>query len=162
MNKPIGKEKIEFIVMSEPPKSNKRFLFNKNDIISGVAKWGVAQSPYHRPDKLEIVLDKLNEIITPFFVEAEKKNLGFIEMTYEEIKDFVFKHTTSIPEFEAWNEPKIDTGNPFQGSSSRYHTTKPDYNFIDLHALARNVANDIIREGKETPIPLILKEGVAN
>jgi len=39
----------------------KKFLINKNDIISGVAKWGVAASPYHRPENLEIVLDKLNE-----------------------------------------------------------------------------------------------------
>ena len=133
----------------------KKFLFSKNNILGGVAKWGVEQSPYHRPKNLEVVLDKLNEILTPLFEDAEKNNLGFMELTYEEIKEFVFNSTTQIPEFVAWNEPKINTGNLFQGSSSRYHAPKPDYDFIDLHALAHNVANDILwnTDGAKQSIP---------
>lgn len=132
-----------------------KFLFSKKDILSGVAKWGVAQSPYHRPDFLEIVLDKLNNKISEFF---QDENNYFLKMSYQEIKDFVFKHTTSIPEFLEWNEPKKSAGENFIASSSRFHTTKPEYDYIDLHALSRNVANDILweSEGAKKSIPSIL------
>lgn len=135
----------------------RKFLFSKNNILQLVACHGVGASPYHRPENLEVVLDKLNDILTPLFAGAE---LGFLEMSYEEIKDFVFKHTTAIPEFEAWNEPKINSDHPLIGTASRYHTIKPDYDFIDLHALARNVANDILwnSEGAKLPIPIIITE----
>lgn len=137
----------------------KKFLFNKNDILSGVAKWGVAQSPYHRPEKLEVVLDKLNKILDPLFTEKDAYG-NWLHLSYEDLIEFIFKHTTSIPEFVAWNEPKINAGPNFIASSSRYHTTKPDYDYIDLHALARNVANDILwnTDKAKSPIPLILGE----
>lgn len=136
------------------------FLFSKNDILSGVAKWSVAQSPYHRPENLEKVLDALDRILEPLFEEAVKENLGYLKMSYEQIKDFVFNHATSITEVMEWNEPKIDSGNPLQGTASRYHQPKPDYDFIDLHALARNVANDIIWEvdGAKEPIPNLVRQ----
>jgi hypothetical protein len=134
----------------------KIFLFSKKDITSGVAKWGIKQSPYNRPEKLEVVIDKLDSLIDPLF---EKDPYGkWLKLTYEEIKEFVFKYTTAIPEFVEWNNPRIDAGEGFIASSSRYHTTKPDYDYIDLHALARNVANDILfdSEGAKHSIPLIL------
>ena len=138
----------------------KKFLFSKKDILGGIAKWAVHQSPYHRPDNLEIVIDKLNELISPMFSETDLSK-HFMELSYQEIQDFVLGHCGQIPEFMAWNEPKIQTGNPLQGSSSRYHKTKPDYDYIDLHALARNVANDILRDqiGIQVSIPLILGDG---
>lgn len=138
----------------------KKFLFSKKDILGLVAKHAIGATPYHRPDNLEIVIDKLNDIITPFFKKDEE--FEFMELDYEAIKEFVFKHTTAIPEFEAWNEPKIKSDSPWIGTSSRYHSIKPDYDFIDLHALARNVANDILFESMGgRSIPLILgKENV--
>src|SRR6266404_5460811 len=89
-------------------KKQRKFWFSKSNILSGVAKWGVAQSPYHRPENLEVVIDKLDEAIKPFFEKEE-----FIEMPYQEIIDFVFKYTTAIPEFMAWNEAKINGGPNF-------------------------------------------------
>ena len=138
----------------------KKFLFSKKQLLGLVALWGIRQSPYHRPDNLEIVIDKLNEIVTPFF--RKDQEFEFMELPYEGIKDFVFKYTCSIPEFMAWNEPKIHSDSPLIGTSSRFLTIKPDYDFIDLHALARNVANDILFESMGgRSIPLILgKENV--
>lgn len=135
---------------------NRKFYLNKNAVLSGVAKWAVYQSPYHRPENLEMVLDKLEKIIDPLFDKNEYGDI--LELSYEEIKEFVFKNTTAIPEFEAWNVAKKPGGD---GSSSRYHMPNPDYDFIDLHALARNVANDIVwdAEGGKTPIPVMLGEG---
>lgn len=134
----------------------KTFYFSKNDILSGIAKWGVAQSPYHRPANLEVVLDKLNKKLTPLF---KRNKFNWKKMSYEKIKEFIFKHATSIPEFVAWNEPKL-TG--WSGYVTGHSDIKPDYDFIDLHALVRNVTNDIVRSGHETPIPLILNQGVIN
>ncbi len=83
----------------------KKFLVSKKDILSGVAKWAVAQSPYHRPDNLEIVLDKLND-------KLDKWEDVYIykEMSYQSIKDYLKEKLMSIPEFVLWNERKNGDG----------------------------------------------------
>ena len=40
--------------------NEKKFLVSKDNILSEVAKWAITQSPYHRPDNLEKVLDELD------------------------------------------------------------------------------------------------------
>lgn len=127
----------------------KEFIVSKNDIIGGVAKWGVTQSPYHRPQNLETVLDKLDYSIAPMFKTAK---LGFLSMNYAEIKDFVSLHTRAIPEFMDWNKRR--NGREGAGFSSRDSDTPADDDFIDLDALARNVANEIVfdsMEGRSIP-----------
>ena len=132
----------------------KQFLVSKRDILSEVAKWAVAQSPYHRPDNLEIVLDKLNE----GFGKWGNNNMGYEHFTYKRLKDFLGRELRRIPEFLAWNERK--NGNQSQYKFIDRYGTKnnPDDDFIDLDALIRNVANSIIREGTEKSIPEILGE----
>lgn len=58
-----------------------KFLVSKKNILSEVAHWAVAQSPYHRPDNLEIVLDKLNILLGEW-----KENLGYREMIFQDYK----------------------------------------------------------------------------
>ena len=141
----------------------KEFLVSKRNILSEVAKWAVAQSPYHRPDNLEIVLDKLNE-----FIPEWKDKMGYGKMSYGELKDFLGKHLKSIPEFNLWNERKNGRqGHGFTGAghhddgSVKFFNAKADDDFIDLDALIRNVANSIIREGTEVSIPEVLGKGKA-
>lgn len=132
--------------------NNKKFLVSKKRILSGLAKWAIAQSPYYRPDNLEVVIDKLNTNITCIFELAE---LGYLDLTYDEIVEFINTHTKNIPEFMLWNERKNGNQSPF-GFVSAYSHPVPDDDFIDLDALVRNVANDIIREDYQKPIPEIL------
>lgn len=137
----------------------RKFWFTKDNILGGVAKWAIQQSPYDMPDNLEIALKNLNEVISPYFRPDEE--FLATTMTYEDIIRFVFESMIELPQIRAWNEPKIKSDHPLVGTSSRFHRTKPDYDFIDLHAMARNIANDIVweAEGGKTPIPVMLGEG---
>lgn len=134
-------------------KIEKEFLVSKRYILSEVAKWAVAQSPYHRPDNLEIVLDKLNAIIPKW-----QDKIGYVSMTYRELVDFLEKGLKAIPEFVLWNERKSGNQSPYKFISRYDNEVNPDDDFIDLDALIRNVANSIVRMGSEKSIPEILGE----
>lgn len=129
----------------------KKFYVAKKDIVSGIAKWGILQSPYNLPDNLEVVINKFTTLLTPLFPNH------FIQISYEDIQSIVLFEGAKIPEFVEWNNRK--NGRDGTGFVTAVSKPDPDDDFIDLHALARNVANDIIRQDFQTPIPLILKEG---
>ena len=137
-------------------KKEKMFVFSKRNILGEIANWAVRQSPYHRPDNLEVVLDKFNKIIE--LVPEYPK------MSYAEIKEML-QELKEISEFMLWNERKNGRqGMGFSGAghhddgSVTFFNAKADDDFIDLDALIRNVANSIIREGTEKSIPEILGE----
>jgi hypothetical protein len=132
-----------------------KFLVSKKNILSEVAHWAVAQSPYHRPDNLEIVLDKLNILLGEW-----KENLGYREMTYPDIKEYLKDLLYQIPEFMLWNERKNGNKSAFQFVIRYSKDIDPDNDFIDLDALIRNVSNSIIRKVTEIPIPILLGESM--
>ena len=133
-------------------KKEKQFLVSKRNLLSEVAKWAVAQSPYHRPNNLEVVLDKLNEN----FGKWSNDNMGYEYFTYKRLMDFLGRELKAIPEFLLWNERKNDNQSEYKFVDRYSKDDNPDDDFIDLDALIRNVANSIIREGTETSIPEIL------
>jgi len=118
--------------------NKEEMLLSLKDITGSTAMWAIKQSPYPKPDNLEEALKYLRGYINS---RLEFCELGFVSITIEDLRKFLIKAYEETPEIAAWNEPKIETDNIFQGSSNRYHTTKPDYDFIDLHAMARNVAH---------------------
>lgn len=122
---------------------SKNLFVTKSELIGTVAKYAVQQSPYHRPDNLELVLDKFNELISPPF---DKADLGVGEFSDRvSLEAFVARHLRKIPEYEAWNDCKNGSDAPMK-FISRYDTnTNPDDDFIDLEALERNVAVEIER-----------------
>jgi len=139
----------------------KEFLVSKRYLLSEVAKWAVTQSPYHRPDNLEIVLDKFNDNMGKW----SNDNMGYEKFTYRRLIDFLNRELKRIPEFMLWNERKNGRqGMGFSGAGHHdngdvtFFNAKADDDFIDLDALIRNVANSIVREGTEKSIPKILGE----
>jgi len=122
---------------------NKNIFVTKSELLGTIAKYAVSQSPYHRPDNLELVLDKLNEAISPVFDRAD---LGVGEFSDRvSLEAFISRHLAKIPEYVAWNERKNGNEAPLQ-LTSRYDTGEdPDNDFIDLEALERNVAVEIER-----------------
>ena len=135
--------------METENKQIKKFVFSKRNILGEIAHWAVCQSPYHRPDNLEVVLDKFNSIIALV--------PDYPTISYAEIRELL-EELKEIPEFKLWNERK--NGNQAQYKFTDRYSGKgnPDDDFIDLDALIRNVANSIVREGSEKPIPEILGE----
>ncbi len=112
--------------------------FMMSDFLGAFAYWVVAQSPYHDPD-----------ISSP--LSAFRGYLAFIypdnlpkKFTYEELAMIIHKDVfEAIPAVEALNHPKISEGVGYRNRHSEPH---PDYDFIDLGALARNVFYMILRE----------------
>lgn len=126
---------------------DKQFVFSKRNILGEIAHWAVCQSPYHRPDNLETVLDKFNEIIAliPDYPSMSYSQIGEL---LEELKE--------IPEFMAWNERKNGNQAEYKFLDRYSGKGNPDDDFIDLDALIRNVANSIVREGTEKSISEII------
>lgn len=125
--------------MNKP--EEKKIHVSKIGFLGSLAKWSVSQSPYHRPDNLEIVLDKFNAIILPIF--GKEYFIKFDD--FKQLNTFIKEHLRTIPEYMKWNERK--NGNQAQYSfSSRYDTPHPDNDFIDLDALERNITREIIND----------------
>ena len=127
-----------------------KYIITHRSIMGSLANWAVQQSPYHRPDNLEVVLDKLNEQIKNEF-DGGKKYIKKFD-TYKECKDWLEPKLKSIPEFMLWNERKNGNKAPYGFTGAGHHddgsvtffTEKADNDFIDLDALIRNTISSAI------------------
>jgi hypothetical protein len=133
----------------------KRIYITVSKVVGTVAKFAIQQSPYAVPDNLEIVCQKLNDALL---------NLEFVKRTALPSDSSVFftvefsdcsavscleKVLTAtlrtIPEYLAWNERKNGNKAPLQFTSRYDAPSDPDDSFIDLGALERNVAMNIVQ-----------------
>jgi len=132
---------------------NKKLLFSKKDIISNVAKWSIRQSPKNIPDDLINVLTKLDDHLNMYFNKLTDIDMGFMEMNYNELYNFIKGNLITIKEFKKWNLSEMeksinidindDRGEYCNQFISLYSDIDPYYDFIDLDALIRNVSTDI-------------------
>lgn len=120
--------------------------------MGGLAKCAVMQSPYPRPENLEVVLDKFNELIYGELNESNAKYIKEFE-SWKDCHDWIAEKLGTIPEFLLWNERKNGRqGNGFVGAghhddgSVTLYSPDADNDFIDLDALTRNVTNEAILE----------------
>ncbi len=118
-------------------------------VMGALANYAVQQSPYPRPENLEIVLDAFYQSIKDDFDEG-KKYVKFFE-SWKEAHDYIENRLKMIPEFMAWNERKNGrqgNGATFAGhhddGSVTISKTNPDDDFIDLYALTRNITNQAL------------------
>lgn len=98
-----------------------------------LASWAVQQSPYAVPDNLA-------EAITTFHkLWPCDQSIGMGEWSdMAALEDAVVATMDQVPEILAWNNRK--NGRDGMGFSSRYDQPQPDDDFIDMGALARNIA----------------------
>lgn len=120
----------------------REYCFMRSSFLAAFAYWVVSQSPYDVPEitpALQAFKDYVGEII------KEGKAKMF---TYESLKDVVNEDVFErIPAIEVLNHPKIEGArNGEIMFTSRFHQPKPDYDFIDLGALSRNVFYMLLRE----------------
>lgn len=113
-------------------------LLSVDDILGTFAMWAVKQSPYAAPENLMECISDLKHWVEQDF---DFSDMGFTKKTIEELRAYLEEVFEKIDSTAKLNVPKKDSGSIMQGSSSRYHTTKPDYDFIDLGALARNISH---------------------
>lgn len=118
-------------------------LYSVDDIVGALAMWAIRQSPYPMPEGLEAACSTLSIDLVEIWDEREAE-LGFLDLSVKDVEEMLlaaFKTNISI---ERWNERK--NGREGMGFSSRYDKPSPDDDFIDLHALARNVAHSLKAE----------------
>ncbi len=116
------------------------YYFMRSDFLGAFAYWVVSQSPYDTPD----ITEPLNAF-GKFIAERIKDDIPE-KFTYDELSKFINEDIfEAIPEIEKLNHAKIELKG-FMATSSRYHKTKPDYDYIDLGALARNIFYMLLRE----------------
>lgn len=131
-------------------------LIGIKDILSETAKWIVFQSPYV-PEQLCLILVKIKERLeaSPEFIAAEIKNMGFIEMDYNDLLKWLKPMFEEIPEYMDLNLSKTerdkgiavdDESRPAFVGSSRYDKLKDEHEFVDLDALIWNICKGIIEK----------------
>ena len=109
----------------------------RKDFTGQFANWVVQQSPYEVPEIDNALLADANYVSLAFGGESCK------EFSYDELAAIVHEDVfESIPEILALNVPKIASG---PGYANRHVVMHPDYDFIDLGALARNVFYSMVR-----------------
>ncbi len=117
-----------------------KFWLMRSDFLGAFAYWAVAQSPYDSPD-----ITPALQAFSAYVGNRIKENVPE-QFTYTELQEFINEKVfESIPEIEKLNHPKIDVGQTIN-FCDRYSKPKPDYDFIDLGALARNIFFMLMRE----------------
>jgi hypothetical protein len=120
-----------------------RLLISTNQLAGELASWAVQQSPYDVPGGLEQAIRD--------FRAAWPNNDGTEEFefnywhSYDELYAALYEVFCSTPSIRAWNEPK--SGHSAQVVfSDRYGGPAQDDDFIDLGALANNVAREVWKD----------------
>jgi hypothetical protein len=114
------------------------FWLMKSDFLAAFSYCAISQSPYDLPD------------ITEALKAFDKHVSGLMPMpgiprkfVYEELSAFIGGRVfEAIPEIEKLNHSKVSEG---PGYDNRHSVPHPDYDFIDLDDLSRNVFYMILR-----------------
>ncbi len=118
---------------------DKDYWFNFSDFMGAFSYWVVAQSPYVAPD--------ITEPLRAFglYLETQFQDPNLPEQfSYDRLSKLIHEDTfESIPEIERLNNCLISHGAEYD---DRHNNPSPDFDFIDLGALARNVFYMLLRE----------------
>lgn len=127
---------------------NFEFYIMKAEFLGTFASWLIQQSTYDTPNITKAV-KAYNKFLSVKFNTEDK----VIKFSYKKLSEYVSENVfESIPEIEIFNHSKKDAGEGFISSSSRFHKTKADYDFVDLCALSRNVFFEICRNHITQPL----------
>jgi hypothetical protein len=113
----------------------REYLITLNDVIGAIACWAVRQSPYVCPNRLAKVLK---------IVEHSMKHC-----TFQELEQHLQEHLGCIPEVKKWNQRKNNNAAPIKVTTLYSTGADPDDDFIDLDALYRNIAGQVMSEAED-------------
>jgi len=130
----------------DPEWYTKKDMWTFRDYIVGAfAKWACRQSPYGCPEHLTEVCGYLNESLKTYF---KWETRGMEELSLCEISKALHDilMDQNITYFDQWNKSKKGKPSNITFTCSQEGSMDPDYDFIDLYALLRNVCIDIRQE----------------
>lgn len=123
---------------------------NHKAVAGALANWAVRQSPYTVPENLGAAIEQFM---------GEWGMGDFVMTTSKELHAEVKRAIANCPLIEAWNHPKI--GSHEYVFVSRYDQPKSDYDFIDLDALARNIAHSLTLESQVDAAQRLIQRGAS-
>lgn len=118
-------------------KDPSRRVVSKSVVVGHFAMWAVRQSPYLLPEGLDKGIKEFDGCL------VFKETIGheeLIETTYTDLKGKIEDAISNSSMISSWNVAKKGSGPVFV---SIYSEPEPDYDIIDLDALARNVAQSV-------------------
>jgi len=113
------------------------FWVMRSTVIGAFAQAAVRQSPYICPTMLDVGIRQF---------DAWLIRDDCFEISCEDLRDLVREIIKKCPMVQSWNTPKI--GKHTVVFCSRHSQPPPDYDFIDLDAMARNIAHSVTLEEK--------------
>lgn len=122
-------------------RDRRRHWFSIDYITGAFAMWAIRQSPYVVPYGLEQSVSDMAALLRENAVFTDDMS----ELSIDEIETVLCECFDKMPIVLAWNNPKSGVPKPF---CEYAHTGSydPDYDFIDLDALARNISHTLIME----------------
>lgn len=153
MTEPLA---VETEITSPPPK----FCISVNEACACFAFWAIYQSPYTVPDQLEEATEHFKDgLIKKIMVHAPQSEglRDIIFIPHDSDFDFdgyrLSKIIDSIllsddfKQTKMWNEPKNQDRDGRLLRRYYLNYEHPDDDFIDIHALSRNISNDLWKRG---------------
>lgn len=118
-----------------------------SELVGEVAHWAVRQSPYPVPERLEAALSAFAARVEDDF--GAELSVGHVRLKKfadaGDLERYLEETLLPIPEVAAWNERRNGRDGP--GFVAAFMARPdPDDDFVDLHALIRNVAMGIARD----------------
>lgn len=116
---------------------SKSFWTTRSTIIGAFVQAAVRQSPYVCPINIDVGIREFNGALI--------SDGGFVT-NFRDLRSLVRETIEKCPTVQSWNVPK--EGEHTTVFVSRYSQLQPDYDFIDLGAMARNIAQSVTLEEK--------------
>jgi hypothetical protein len=129
----------------------REYLITLNDVIGAIACWAVRQSPYVCPNRLAKVL-KIVEHSMKHCNNGRWNHVAGMHMgnfTFQELEQHLQEHLGCIPEVKKWNQRKNNNAAPIKVTTLYSTGADPDDDFIDLDALYRNIAGQVMSEAED-------------
>ena len=126
-------ETVEMLSMPRIWSGDERYFTSKTAVMGAVAMWAVRQSPYVCPENLESAIKDA--------YEKFPQNEEYFETDCNCLGIALYDLFERVPDIMAWNKPK--KGDAEYVFVTRNSGPMPDYDFIDLSALAANAAHSI-------------------
>jgi hypothetical protein len=105
----------------------------KSVVVGHFAMWAVRQSPYPVPEELVKGIEEFSQA-------RGFGNDEHLETTFANLQMIISDALSKSAIISSWNVAKKGAGIVFV---STYSEPKPDYDYIDLDALARNIAQSV-------------------
>lgn len=115
-------------------------------LLGHIAMWAVRLSPYVVPPGLASVIAEFESVARPLF-PIFRPDFPMREMTERELKGLLIEYLLPIEQVQQWNRRRNGSTAPY-GVVTATSRPDPDDDFIDLYALAQNIARSVASESE--------------